>query len=74
MCRELVFKLDSVTPPTGYAPLQTFDAAGRTLYVDSNHFEDKELLALLSPPNEYEMPTAMSSEVPAAKAEEKKDA
>jgi len=50
-----VFGLDDVQPPSGYSPLQTLDAKGRTLYIDGNHFADKQLLALLSPPTEYEM-------------------
>lgn len=50
-CRRLTFALESVQPPDSISPLQTFQAGGRTLFVDDQSFENKELLAALSPPD-----------------------
>ena len=35
--------------PDAIAPLQTFEAAGRVMYVDADTFQDKQLFELLSP-------------------------
>eukprot|EP00879_Flechtneria_rotunda_P020577 GHRR01021652.1.p1 GENE.GHRR01021652.1~~GHRR01021652.1.p1 ORF type:complete len:239 (+),score=76.79 GHRR01021652.1:924-1640(+) len=43
------FPLSSVTAPTGYHPLASFKAQGRTYYIDRGNFLDAELLKRLVP-------------------------
>lgn len=54
-CREIVFSISDVGHPEGIAPLQTFQARGRTLFLDEASFENKELLEKLTPPSPFDM-------------------
>lgn len=44
-------------PPDAIAPLQTFEAAGRIMFVDADTFDNKELLQQLSPIAPEDMPS-----------------
>jgi hypothetical protein len=50
-CRQLTFHLDDIQPADSISPLQTFQANGRTLFIDEASFNNKELLSLLLPPD-----------------------
>eukprot|EP00775_Hariotina_reticulata_P011833 gene11833-11977_t len=43
------FAVSSVTQPTGYHPLASFKAGGKTYYVDRANFQDSNLLQRLVP-------------------------
>lgn len=58
----MVFSLSDVGHPEGISPLQTFQAQGRTLFVDEATFENKELLEKLTPPSPYDMDPEGSAE------------
>jgi hypothetical protein len=51
-----VFPLSTVKYPDAISPLQTFAVDGVVLFVDSNFFDDKELLEKLTPENDCAMP------------------
>lgn len=56
MCyRHLEFRLEDVQAPDSIAPLQTFQAAGRVLYIDDATFANKELLEKLTPTTPFDL-------------------
>jgi hypothetical protein len=52
--RQDSFHISEVEATESLSPVSTFQARGRTYYVDPNFFTDKQLLALLSPGKEVE--------------------
>lgn len=57
-----MFPLDTVKYPDAISPLQTFAVDGVVLFLDSNFFDDKELLAKLTPDNDCAMPAGYVSD------------
>eukprot|EP00892_Ulva_mutabilis_P012704 jgi/Ulvmu1/9806/UM056_0046.1 len=60
--RELVFNIADVRHPEGISPLQTFEANGRTMFVDEATFENKELLEKLTPASPFDMDAGETDE------------
>jgi len=52
--RLSTFHISEVEPTESLSPVSTFQAKGCTYYIDPNFFEDKQLLAELSPSKETE--------------------
>mmetsp|Transcript_26996 Transcript_26996/g.64033 ORF Transcript_26996/g.64033 Transcript_26996/m.64033 type:complete len:234 (-) Transcript_26996:202-903(-) len=42
------FHVNEVSPTASFSPVSTFDARGKTFYVDPDHFQDLDLLAKLT--------------------------
>jgi hypothetical protein len=60
LLRFLEFLLADVKEPQGISPLQTFEAAGRTMFVDEDCFANKELLQRLLPESPFDIDPAES--------------